>query len=545
MSSLQQTLSARIQAVTGIDPELRPATKPQFGHFQSNVALRLAKQEGKPPREVASAIIDRLELADIAEPPELAGPGFINLRLKAETLASAASEQLVDDRVGVAQTDDPKVVVIDYSAPNVAKQMHVGHLRSTIIGDSLNRVLTVLGHTVIPQNHIGDWGTQFGLLVEEILAEGIDPMALDLVSAEDLYRRASERFKTDEEFARLARKRVVLLQSGDEKTLAIWRQLIEISKAAFNAVYARLGVRLNDDHLAGESSYNDDLAKVVQELENNGTAVIDQGALCVFVEGFNAPMIIRKSDGGYGYSTTDLAAIRHRVQDLHADRIIYVVGAEQSFHFDQVFAVATKAGFLPPGVSAEHVRYGLVLGEGGKRLRTREGGTMKLVDLLDAAEEKAAPAVALAAIKYADLSSGLNKDYVFDIDRMVATTGNTGPYLQYAHARTHQVLRKAEAEGIALPEKITVLDEPAEQALALLLPRLGEVVEEVAQTLQPHRLCGYLHDVAVAYSTFYEQCPVLRSEGDVRASRLALCLATQRVLATGLDLLGIQAPDRM
>jgi arginyl-tRNA synthetase len=545
MSSLQQTLSARIQAVTWIDPELRPATKPQFGHFQSNVALRLAKQEGKPPREVASAIIDRLKLADIAEPPELAGPGFINLRLKAETLASAASEQLVDDRVGVAQTDDPKVVVIDYSAPNVAKQMHVGHLRSTIIGDSLNRVLTVLGHTVIPQNHIGDWGTQFGLLVEEILEEGIDPMALDLVSAEDLYRRASERFKTDEEFARLARKRVVLLQSGDEKTLAIWRQLIEISKAAFNAVYARLGVRLTDDHLAGESSYNDDLAKVVQELENNGTAVIDKGALCVFVEGFNAPMIIRKSDGGYGYSTTDLAAIRHRVQDLHADRIIYVVGAEQSFHFDQVFAVATKAGFLPPGVSAEHVRYGLVLGEGGKRLRTREGGTMKLVDLLDAAEEKAAPAVALAAIKYADLSSGLNKDYVFDIDRMVATTGNTGPYLQYAHARTHQVLRKAEAEGIALPEKITVLDEPAEQALALLLPRLGEVVEEVAQTLQPHRLCGYLHDVAVAYSTFYEQCPVLRSEGDVRASRLALCLATQRVLATGLDLLGIQAPDRM
>jgi arginyl-tRNA synthetase len=545
MSSVQQTLSTRIQAVTGIDPELRPATKPQFGHFQSNVALRLAKQEGKPPREVAGAIIDQLDLADIAEPPELAGPGFINLRLKPETLATVVSEQLADERVGVPQTEQPQIVVIDYSAPNVAKQMHVGHLRSTIIGDSLNRVLSALGHTVIPQNHIGDWGTQFGLLVEEILEEGVDPMSLDLVSAEDLYRRASEHFKNDEEFARLARKRVVLLQSGDEETLAIWRQLIEISKAGFNAVYARLGVKLTDDDLAGESSYNDDLAKVVEELESNGTAVIDQGALCVFVEGFNAPMIIRKSDGGYGYSTTDLAAIRHRVQDLHANRIIYVVGAEQSFHFDQVFAVAKKAGFLPPDVSAEHVRYGLVLGEGGKRLRTREGGTMKLVDLLDAAEEKAAPAVAMAAIKYADLSSGLNKDYVFDIDRMVATTGNTGPYLQYAHARTHQVLRKAEAEGIAVPEKVTVLDEPAEQALALLLPRLGEVVEEVAQTLQPHRLCGYLHDVAVAYSTFYEQCPVLKSEGDVRGSRLALCLATQRVLATGLDLLGIEAPDRM
>lgn len=545
MSSLPQTLSARIRAVAGIDPELRPATKPQFGHFQSNVALRLAKQEGRPPREVAQRIIDQLDLADIAEPPELAGPGFINLRLKADTLAAAASEQLADERVGVPQSQQPQVVVIDYSAPNVAKQMHVGHLRSTIIGDSLNRVLTSLGHKVIPQNHIGDWGTQFGLLVEQILEDGIDPMTLDLVSAEDLYKRASERFKADPEFADKARKRVVLLQSGDEQTLAIWRQLIEISKVAFNDVYARLGVKLTDDDLAGESSYNDDLPKVVEELEGNGTAVIDQGALCVFVEGFNAPMIIRKTDGGYGYSTTDLAAIRHRVRDLHADRIIYVVGAEQSFHFDQVFAVAKKAGFLPPDVSAEHVRYGLVLGEGGKRLRTREGGTMKLVDLLDAAEEKAAPAVAIAAIKYADLSSGLNKDYVFDIDRMVATTGNTGPYLQYAHARTHQVLRKAEAEGIDVPDKITVLEEPAEQTLALLLPRFGEVVQEVAETLQPHRLCGYLHDLAVAYSTFYEQCPVLKSEGEVRGSRLALCLATQRVLAAGLDLLGIQAPDRM
>lgn len=545
MSSLPQMLSARIQAVAGIDPELRPATKPQFGHFQSNVALRLAKQEGKPPREVAQRILDQLDLADIAELPELAGPGFINLRLKAETLAAAASEQLADEHVGLSRAEQPRIVVIDYSAPNVAKQMHVGHLRSTIIGDSLNRVLTSLGHTVIPQNHIGDWGTQFGQLVEQILEEGVDPMSLDLVSAEDLYRRASEHFKADSEFATKARKRVVLLQSGDEQTLTIWRQLIDISKAAFNAVYARLGVKLTDDDLAGESSYNDDLSKVVEELEGNGTAVIDQGALCVFVDGFNAPMIIRKTDGGYGYSTTDLAAIRRRVRDFHANRIIYVVGAEQSFHFDQVFAVARKAGFLPANVSAEHVRYGLVLGEGGKRLRTREGGTMKLVDLLDAAEAKAAPAVAMAAIKYADLSSGLNKDYVFDVDRMVATTGNTGPYLQYAHARTHQVLRKAEAEGIGVPDKITVLDEPAEQALALLLPRFGEVVEEVARTLQPHRLCGYLHDVAVAYSTFYEQCPVLRSEGEVRSSRLALCLATQRVLAKGLDLLGIQAPERM
>jgi arginyl-tRNA synthetase len=545
MTSLPSTLSSRLQAITGIDPELRPATKPQFGHFQSNVALRLAKQEGRPPREVAQRIVDELDVADICEPPELAGPGFINFRLKPATLAAAATEQLNDDRIGIEQVSQPQTVVIDYSAPNVAKQMHVGHLRSTIIGDSLNRVLSALGHTVIPQNHIGDWGTQFGQLVEQILEEGVDAASLDLLSAEDLYRRASEHFKADPEFAAKARKRVVMLQSGDEQTLDIWRKLIEISQAAFNAVYARLGVKLTDDDLAGESSYNDDLAKVVEELEASGAAVIDQGALCVFVDGFNSPMIVRKTDGGFGYSTTDLAAIRRRVNELGANRIIYVVGAEQSFHFDQVFAVARKAGFLPDDVAAEHVRYGLVLGEGGKRLRTREGGTMKLVDLLDAAEEKAAPAVAIAAIKYADLSSGLNKDYVFDIDRMVATTGNTGPYLQYAHARTHQVLRKAEADQIAVPDKITILDEPAEQNLALLLPRYGEIVNEVAETLQPHRLCSYLYDVAVAYSAFYEKCPVLKSEGEVRGSRLALCVATQRVLAAGLDLLGIEAPDRM
>jgi arginyl-tRNA synthetase len=545
MSSLPAILSARIQAVAGVDPELRPATKPQFGHFQSNVALRLAKQEGKPPREVAARIIDELDVADICEPPELAGPGFINFRLKADTLAAAVTEQLADERVGIVPADQPQVVVIDYSAPNVAKQMHVGHLRSTIIGDSLNRVLTALGHKVIPQNHIGDWGTQFGLLVEEILDRGIDPTSLDLPAAESLYMQANARFKSDPEFAGRARNRVVALQSGDEQTREIWRRLIDISKAGFNAAYARLGVKLTDDDLAGESSYNDDLPKVVADLESSGTAVIDQGALCVFVEGFNAPMIVRKSDGGFGYSATDLAAIRRRVRDLHADRIIYVVGSPQTFHFDQVFAVARKAGFLPEDVTTEHVAFGQILGPDGKKFSTREGTAVDLNSLLDAAEEKAAPAVAMAAIKYADLSSGLNKDYVFDVDRMVATTGNTGPYLQYAHARTHQVLRKAEAEGIDVGDKITVLDEPAEQSLALLLPRFGEIVAEVAETLQPHRLCGYLHDVAVAYSTFYEQCPVLRSEGEVRSSRLALCVATQRVLAAGLDLLGIQAPDRM
>ena len=544
-ASLPSLLSERFEAVAGIDPELRPATKPQFGHYQCNVALRLAKTEGRKPREVAQRIVDEVQVDDLCEPLEIAGPGFINIRLKSSVLAAVATTLLADARDGIAAAPQPQTVVIDYSAPNVAKQMHVGHLRSTIIGDCFNRVLTAQGHRVVPQNHIGDWGTQFGMLVEQILEEGLEVATLDLVSAEDLYRRANAHFKSDEEFAAKARRRVVALQGGDEETRAIWRQLIDVSLAGFNATYQRLGVRLTDDDLAGESTYNDDLSVVSAELEADGTAVIDNGALCVFVDGFNAPLIVRKSDGGYGYATTDLAAIRHRVRDLGADRIIYVVGAEQSFHFDQVFAVARKAGFLPEPVTAEHVGYGLVLGPDNKRLRTRDGGTMKLVDLLDAAEEKAAPAIALAAVKYADLSNGLQKDYVFDIDRMVATTGNTGPYLQYAHARVCQVLRKAEAEGIGLQHRVEVLDEPAEQALALLLSRFGEEVAEVADTLQPHRLCNYLYDLASAFSVFYEQCPVLQSEGTVRTSRLALIRVAQKVLARGLDLLGIEAPDRM
>ena len=300
MSSLAALLSSRVEAVTGIDPELRPATRPQFGHYQSNVALRLANTEGKPPREIAAHVIAKLEVADLCEPPEIAGPGFINFRLRTDVLAQAVTDQLADPYAGVPQTSDPQVVVIDYSAPNVAKQMHVGHLRSTIIGDCLRRVLIGLGHDVIAQNHVGDWGTQFGMLVEQILDERLDPAVLDLSSAEALYLRANTHFKADPDFAERARRRVVLLQTGDPDTLAIWQQLIDISFAGFNAAYARLGVLLTDADLAGESMYNDDLASVVEDLVASGTAVIDDGALVVFVEGFNAPMIVRKSDGGSG-----------------------------------------------------------------------------------------------------------------------------------------------------------------------------------------------------------------------------------------------------
>ena len=545
MSSLPSLLSARVEAVTGVDPELRPATKPQFGHFQSNVALRLAKTEGRPPREVAASIVQRLDLADLCEPVEIAGPGFLNLRLRSSVLAAFVTGQLADPAAGVVAVADPQVVVVDYSSPNVAKQMHVGHLRATIIGDCLNRVLTALGHRVIAQNHVGDWGTQFGMLVEQILEDEIDVSGLDLASAEELYQLANAHFCADEEFATAARERVVALQAGDPETRATWRQLIEISLVGFNAAYRRLRVLLTDDDLAGESMYNDDLPAVVAELEASGAAVVDDGALCVFVEGFNSPMIVRKSDGGFGYAATDLAAIRHRVRTLHASRLVYVVGAPQSFHFEQVFRVARLVGFLPAEVAAEHVAFGQVLGPDGKKFSTREGTAVTLTSLLDAAEAQAAPPVALAAIKYADLSTGLTKDYVFDVERMVQTTGNTGPYLQYAHARMAQVLRRAEADGLATSTVVSVLEEPAEQALALLLSGYGEVVAEVAQTLQPHKLCTYLYEVAGALSVFYEQCPVLKSEGEVRSSRLALCAATQKVLAAGLDLLGIEALDRM
>ncbi|OYO17178.1 arginyl-tRNA synthetase [Propionibacteriaceae bacterium ES.041] len=544
MSSLPSELNARVAAVAGIDPELRAATKPQFGHFQSNVALRLAKSEGRPPREVAQRIVDELEVGDLCEPPEIAGPGFINFRLRNEVLAGAAEAVLTDPQVGIVATDDPQRVVIDYSAPNVAKQMHVGHLRTTIIGDCFNRVLTATGDTVIPQNHIGDWGTQFGMLIEQILDEGIEAAELDLAAADALYKRAAAHFKTDPEFATRARARVAIFQGGDEQSLAIWRQLLEISKQGFNDAYARMNVLLTDKDLAGESTYNDDLAAVCDELEANGVAVIDNGALCVFVDGFDAPLIVRKSDGGYGYATTDLAAIRRRVRELHADRIIYVTDARQSGHFRQVFAAARKAGWLPDTVRAEHIGYGMVLGEDGKPLKSRDGSAAKLVDLLDAAEQNAAPEIALAAIKYADLSSGLQKDYVFDPVRMTRTQGDTGPYLQYAHSRCCSILREAAARGYQVGP-ITVLDEPAEQQLALNLSRFGEVVAELAENLQPHKLCSYLFELASGYSVFYENCPVLKSEDPVRSSRLGLVQATRDVLARGLDLLGIIAPERM
>jgi len=544
MSSLPIVLSDRVRAVAGIDPELRPSTRPQFGHYQTNVALRLAKSEGRPPREVAARLVEQIDLADWCEPLEVAGPGFINLRIRADVLAQAATAVLDDPRCGVPLVASPRRVIVDYSSPNVAKRMHVGHLRTTIIGDCFNRVLTVLGDHVIPQNHVGDWGRQFGMLIEQIADEGLDLDTLDLAGAEALYMRANQHLEADADFADRARARVVALQSGDPGTQAVWQRLIEISKRGFNQTYARLGVLLTDADIAGESSYNDMLAGVCDDLEARGIATMDNGALVCFVPGFDAPAILRNSAGGYGYDVTDVASIKHRVDDLRAERMIYVTDARQANHFALVFAVTRLAGYLPDRVEVEHVGYGMVLGADGRPFKTREGTAAYLDDLLDAAEERATPEVALAAIKYADLSNQLQKDYVFDPERMVQTTGDTGPYLQYAHARTRSILRDADARGLAVGP-VSVVAESDEQTLALLLSRFGEFVELVGATLQPHRLCGYLYDLATAYSAFYEHCPVLKSEGEIRSSRLGLCQATSNVLAMGLGILGVHAPERM
>ncbi|MFG1906524.1 arginine--tRNA ligase [Kribbella sp. NPDC048928] len=561
MSALLPVLSARItaaaEAVFGApyDPELRSATKPEFGHYQSNVALRISNALGESPRSVAARLVAELQLADLCELPQIAGPGFINLTLLPKALADAVNAPQTFENNGLR-------VVVDYSQPNVAKQMHVGHLRSTVIGDAVCNVLTFAGYDVIRQNHVGDWGTQYGMMIEQLLEEGLAAESLDLEGLQHLYERSRRNFDADGTFADKARLRVVALQSGDPETRAMWRHMVDVSLDDFDKVYALLGTNLQRADVVGESAYNDDLPRVVDELEQQGLLTESDGAMCAFLPGYAGrdgaplPVIVRKSDGGFGYSATDLAAVRHRVGTLHADRIVYVVDHRQALHFDMIFTLARAAGWLPEDVPAEHVSFGTVLGPNGKPFKTREGGTVKLVELLDSAvaradallagregvdREATARAVGIGAVKYADLAGDRGNDYMFDLDRMVAMTGNTGPYLQYAHARLTRLLTKAgEPSG-----KVTELRDPAEQRLALLLTGFAATVEQVAETLQPHRLCTYLYDVASALSTFYEQCPVLSSTGATRASRVALCTATRKVLQDGLGLLGLEAPDAM
>ena len=549
------------------DPLIRPS---QFADYQSNVALSLAKDLSRPPREIAAELVGRLADSDVIETAEVSGPGFINLTLREDWIAAQATGELADPRLDVALAHPAQRVVVDYSSPNVAREMHVGHLRTTVVGDAVVRVLEYLGDSVIRANHLGDWGTQFGMLLEHLLDVGEEAANTQLAAGEinAFYQAANAKFKADPSFAERSRSRVVALQAGDPETLRLWTRLINDTKKYYNTIYARLGVTLTDADLAPESFYNAMLADVCDELEAKGVAVISDGALCAFPPGFAGrdgsplPLILRKSDGGYGYATTDMAAIRYRIRDLRADRIIYVVGAEQGQHFEMVFAVARQAGWLTDSVSAEHATIGLVTGADRKRFRTRSGSSVKLSDLINEAVERAeeviedrytdpglraqiAHPVGIGALKYADLSVARDSGYVLDFDRMLALTGNTGPYLQYATARIRSIFRRAEIDPDQAAGPILITESP-ERELALRLLGFGAAVWQVSEAAEPHKLAAFLFETASAFTTFYEKCPVLQApEESARSSRLALSALTLRVLLTGLDLLGIPVPDRM
>src|SRR5215831_13574441 len=576
MPDPQEVLAQRVRAALAAafgaehadaDPLIRPSA---FADYQANVALPLAKRLGRAPREVAADIARHLQVEDVCSQAEVSGPGFINFTLRNDWIARQATGVLEDPLLGAQPTDPAQTVVVDYSSPNVAKEMHVGHLRTTVVGDAVVRILEYLGNDVIRANHVGDWGTQFGLLIEHLLDVGED-VALQQLSAGEInafYQAARVKFDADPAFAERSRHRVVLLQGGDAQSIRLWQELVDDSKHYYNTIYRRLGVTLTDDDLAPESFYNSMLASVCDELERDGIAVISNGALCAFPPGFTGrdgqplPMILRKSDGGYGYDTTDLAAIRYRIRDLKANRLIYVVGAEQSLHFRMLFAVAREAGWLTDEIRAEHAVIGLVSDPHGGRLRTRTGETVKLITLIDEAVDRAgrviadryddpvlrreiAEAVGIGALKYGDLSVARGSGYVFDFDRMLALTGTTRPHLQYATARIRSIFRKAGIDPGTMTAALH-LDEDAERALALTLLGFGTAIAKAAEGAEPHVLAAFLFDVASAFTTFYEHCPVLAAPSpELRDSRLALSALTLRVLVTGLGLLGIPVPERM
>jgi len=542
-----------------------PAGRPEFGDYQANGVMGAAKARKMNPRQLAEQVVAALDVSDIASKIEIAGPGFINITLSPEYLASLVTEALGDTRLGVPEPAAQRVV-IDYSSPNLAKEMHVGHLRSTIIGDALARVLRFLGHTVIAQNHVGDWGTQFGMLTAYLI-EAEQDGEIALSDLEDFYRRAKLRFDEDAAFADRAREYVVKLQGGDAQVNALWQKFLDISLHHCEVLYARLGVALTREDVRGESAYNDDLSVVVADLQAKGLAVESQGAQVVFLDEFKnkdgeaQAYIVRKQDGGYLYSTSDLAAVRYRVGVLKADRVLYVVDARQALHFQQLFALSRKAGYAGEATSLEHVGFGVMLGDDGKPFKTRSGTTVKLVDLLEEAEERAftlvseknadmpeaerktiSHAVGIGAVKYADLSKNRNSDYMFSWNSMLSFEGNTAPYLQYAYTRIQSVFRKVDVSDDRAP---IVLLEPAERQLALELARFADAVNAVSREAAPHFLCGYLYDLATHFMRFYEACPVLKSEGAVRDSRLRLCRLTADTLKTGLGLLGIETLDVM
>jgi arginyl-tRNA synthetase len=567
---LSQRVSAAMQAA-GVPSDCSPMValsgKPQFGDYQANGAMGAAKQLKTNPRELAQKILDNLDLEGVADKLEIAGPGFINITLDNKFLAKSLGQS------GDQQSISKQTVVVDYSSPNLAKEMHVGHLRSTIIGDALARILEYQGHSVVRQNHMGDWGTQFGMLIaelEEQMGEG-EQAELALNDLEVFYQQSKKHFDADPAFADKARGYVVKLQSGDNHCRSLWQKFIDVSVAHNLEIYQQLNVGLGREHIQPESSYNDDLENVVNELSTQGLAVDSEGAKVVFLaeladkNGDPSPMIIQKSGGGFLYATTDLACLRYRVGTLKADRILYFIDARQSLHMKQVFITGRKAKFVPDHVSLEHHAFGTMMGADGRPFKTRSGGTVKLADLLVEAQERAqrlvqeknpelssqevaeiARKLGIGAIKYADLSKTRTNDYIFDWDAMLSFEGNTSPYLQYAYTRIHSIFRKAGIDSLSFSAPV-MIEQPQEKTLALKLSQFNEVLSQVSSDCYPHSLCSYLYDLASAFMSFYEQCPVLKDgvATDVQHSRLQLCAYSATTLAQGLDLLGIEVMEKM
>ena len=568
-----QTAMAAAGVTGECNPNIALSTREGFGDYQANGAMAAAKQLKMPPRDLAQKIVDNLDLDGIADKIEIAGPGFINIHLSPDFLARQA--MVMDTRLkqGQLSADKPQTIVVDYSSPNLAKEMHVGHLRSTIIGDAVVRVLEHLGHRVIRQNHMGDWGTQFGMLIaelEEHLGVGQKP-EMALKDLEGFYQQAKKHFDDDAEFATKARNYVVKLQSGDPHCRELWQQFIDISVAHSEEIYRALNVTLGHGDIYPESAYNDDLETVINDLKAQNLAAEDQGAMVVFLEeladknGNPSPVIIRKSDGGYLYATTDLAALRYRSKTLNADRVLYFIDARQSLHMKQVFTLARKAGFVKPGISLEHHPFGTMMGEDGKPFKTRSGGTVKLADLLEEAVQRASALIAekdpdlgaeervdvarkvgIGAIKYADLSKTRTNDYIFNWEAMLSFEGNTAPYMQYAYSRIRSIFRRAGVDAQTLSAPI-LIGEPQEKQLALKLTQFDEVLEQIAAEAYPHLLCSYLYDLASAFMAFYERCPILKDgvSADLRNSRLQLASITADTMAKGLELLGIEVMEKM
>ena len=536
------------------------ATKPEFGDYQFNGAMALSKKLGKNPREIATSIIENLNLSGILMKAEIAGPGFINLWLNPLWIARQCSIALEDDRLGVSSRENPIKVVVDYSGPNMAKQMHVGHLRSTIIGDTLANLLTFLGDEVIRQNHIGDWGTQFGMLIAYLEMKGEDG-SVSLKDLEQFYKDAKGEFDANVDFADKSREYVVKIQSGDKHCLVLWQKFIDISLGHCEEVYEKLNVNLTRDDVRAESFYNDDLPKIIADLKNTGALQESNGAQCVFLEGDEVPVIVQKGDGGYLYATSDLAALRYRAQTLGAKRISYVVDARQSGHFKQVFTVAKNAGFVPKDVQLEHIGFGTMMDKGGKPFKTRDGGTVKLIDLLDEAVVKAretinnkddyseeeikalAKTIGIGAVKYADLSINRESNYIFNWDKMLSFEGNTSLYMQYGYARIQSIFRKHNA---AIDGDIIIGDD-LEHRLTTMLLRFEDVLNRAAVDASPNQITTYLYELATLFMRFYEQNPILKGgiNEEIKMSRLQLADLTAKTIKQGLDILGIKVVDKL